>query len=218
MCSPLTGHCGDVIAVGQRALPASAGGRQPTSSATRRVSRSPLQAAAPTAALDLHQTVQNALADLLSIAGLQHEDSWDASSAHPGATSALPQLRGGSERPGPGPAASAAGSSTRAPSFRALSMGPAGGAVAGEAEEEEEEEEVVQEQDLPPAAAARLYQARLRAAQGELESLQAAVKGRDARLSGLKKEVQALRQARPPVCRAARRTHLPQAGHAAQCQ
>ena len=216
MCSPLTGRCGDVIAVGQRALPASAGGRQPTSSATRRVSRSPLQAAAPTAALDLHQTVQNALADLLSIAGLQHEDSWDASSAHPGATSALPQLRGGSERPGPGPAASAAGSSTRAPSFRALSIRPAGGAVAGEAEEEEEE--VVQEQDLPPAAAARLYQARLRAAQGELESLQAAVKGRDARLSGLKKEVQALRQACPPVCRAARRTHLPQAGHAAQGQ
>ena len=58
-------------------------------------------------------------------------------------------------------------------------MGPAGGAVAGEAEEEE----VVQEQDLPPAAAARLYQARLRAAQGELESLQAAVKGRDGHAS-----------------------------------
>ena len=52
----------------------------------------------------------------------------------------------------------------------------------------------MQEQDLPPAAAARLYQARLRAAQGELESLQAAVKARDARLGGLEKEVQALRQ------------------------
>lgn len=132
--------------------------------------------------------MQNALADLLSIAGLQHEDSWDASSGHPGATSAMPQLRGGGERPAPGPAASAASRSTRAPSFGAP---PAEPHAAGQGEEEDE----VQEQDLPPAAAARLYQARLRAAQGELESLQAAVKARDARLGGLEKEVQALRHA-----------------------
>ena len=151
--------------------------------------------------MDLHQTVQNALADLLSIAGLQHEDSWDASSGL-GATaarhpqlhedSALPRLSG-HERPGPGPSACAAGRycSTHAPSFGAPSLGPSGGAAAGEADKEE----AIQEQDLPAVAEARLYQARLRAAQGELESMQAAVKAKDARLGGLEKEVQALRQA-----------------------
>ena len=39
VCSRLTGLCGDVTAMWQRALPASAGGRLPTSGATRRVRR-----------------------------------------------------------------------------------------------------------------------------------------------------------------------------------
>lgn len=51
----------------------------------------------------------------------------------------------------------------------------------------------LEERDLPPAAAARLYQARLRAAQDELATAQAAVKARDAKLGGLEREAQQLR-------------------------
>lgn len=131
-------------------------------------------------ALDLHQTVQAALRDLLSVADLNHDDSWEVSA------SALPAA------PGPQAVASARASrtsqATAAPGASACTVSQDLSLAA------EEEEEEVREADLPPQAAARLYQARLRAAQAELAGLQDAVKGRDSKLGALEKEVQQLRR------------------------
>ena len=135
--------------------------------------------------LDLQQAVQDALLDLLSVAGLQHEDSWETGTLPPpapGAGSAAPASARGEAQ---APVATGRGSA-----FFSAPKEPATTAAAAAALVDEE---AVQEQDLPPAAAVRLYQARLRAAQGDLAGMQAAVKARDERLSALEKEVQQLR-------------------------
>ena len=138
-----------------------------------------------TPALDLQQVVQSALADLLSGAGaLHHEDSWEEPTAL-APLPAAPATRRPTDQhpPAAQPAAAAAAGAARnarpsEPSFSSTSYD-------GEAP--------LQEGDLPPAAAARLYAARLRAAQGDVEGLQAALKARDSKLGALEKEVQQLR-------------------------
>ncbi|PSC72703.1 testis-expressed sequence 9 isoform X1 [Micractinium conductrix] len=145
----------------------------------------PTRARLPTPALDLQQVVQSALADLLSGAGaLHHEDSWEEPTAL-APLPAAPATRRPTDQhpPAAQPAAAAAAGAARnarpsEPSFSSTSYD-------GEAP--------LQEGDLPPAAAARLYAARLRAAQGDVEGLQAALKARDSKLGALEKEVQQLR-------------------------
>lgn len=139
----------------------------------------------------LDQLVQSALQDLLSVAGLEHEDSWEAAAPVP--LPQPPQQQALPPRASAGGQAAAAGATApRRPSAPSTTSELA----AVYAPEEPlpsaagfEDEEA----GLPPAAALRLYQARLRAAQTDLAGLQAVVKAKEAKLGGLEKELQQLR-------------------------
>ncbi|PRW56069.1 testis-expressed sequence 9 isoform X2 [Chlorella sorokiniana] len=148
---------------------------------------------APRPALD--QLVQSALQDLLSVAGLEHEDSWEA--AAPAPLPQPPRASGSGQ-----PAAATAGSAPATARRPSVHLGASGPSAASELAAVYASEEPLQsaaafeeeEAGLPPAAALRLYQAWLRAAQADLAGLQAAVKAKEAKLGGLEKEVQQLRQ------------------------
>lgn len=120
----------------------------------------------PAVAQGLQEAVQAALQDLLSVAGLQHEDSWDVT--HPADPPAPPQAPAG---PLPSRGSGSGGRMSRpgaAPQHAAEERAPGDaelGLCASMAGEEGEH-------DLPPAAALRLCQARLRVAQADLASLQ----------------------------------------------
>lgn len=158
----------------------------------------PAPAAEPQpAALDLQQTVQAALQDLLSGVGLEHEDSWEAPGAPvPLAPASLQSSRRATAGGGACvalPATTARSSVGPSTSLAPGRPAPAAAAALGAAPSLGDDDEPLQEGDLPPAAAARLYAARLRAAQSDLEGLQAAVRARDAKLGAVEKEVQQLR-------------------------
>lgn len=151
----------------------------------------PLPVQAPRVPLD--QLVQSALQDLLNVAGLEHEDSWEAAAPaplpQPAPQQALPPRASAS-----GQAAAAAATAPRRPSVPSNTSELA----AVYAPEEPlpsaagfEDEEA----GLPAAAALRLYQARLRAAQADLTGLQATLKAKEAKLGSLEKELQQLRWA-----------------------
>lgn len=135
------------------------------------------------------------LQDLLSGVSLEHEDSWEVPTVAPPqlslAAAQVPRSsRTTSSSTAPASARGPAASSARPAStfFPPLSVGAA--AAAGPTLRFDE---ALQEGDLPPAAAARLYAARLKAAQADLEGLQAALKARDIKLGAAEKEVLQLR-------------------------
>ncbi|KAL4857931.1 Testis-expressed protein 9 [Chlorella vulgaris] len=127
--------------------------------------------AAPTS--DIQQTVQDALRDLLSVASLTHEDSWEVETTPPPAAAPQPCASGTTSGQQRQPSTSASYHEGLLPATEGAEL---------------------REQDLPPQAMARLYQARLRAAHTELVGLQDAIKSRDAKLSSIEKEVHQLRQ------------------------
>ncbi|KAL4457618.1 hypothetical protein ABPG75_012483 [Micractinium tetrahymenae] len=154
----------------------------------------PPAAPAPAATVDLQQTVQAALQDLLSDVGLAHEDSWEG----PAAALPLPPLAAPKAPPsrcatGGGTALPAPGSARPSSSFFPPQSVAAAAAAGPAPRFDDDGDEPLQEGDLPSAAAARLYAARLKAAQGDLEGLQAALKARDIKMGALEKEVQQLR-------------------------
>jgi len=140
--------------------------------------------------------VQSALQDLLSVAGLEHEDSWEVAAPVPlpQPPQVQPPRASGTAQT---PATTSASASARRPSLHlgASSRSTASELAAVYAPEEPCSAAGFEEEDagLPPAAALRLYQARLRAAQADLAGLQAALKAKEAKLGGLEKEVQQLR-------------------------
>lgn len=167
---------------------------QPTTCHRRRCRRRHPQAR------PLDQLAQRALQDLLSVAGLEHEDSWEAATA-PDPLPQTPQQQQPPPPPASGQHPTLAGVPTtaRRPSVHLGASGPSAASelAAVYAPEEPLPPAAGFEDDdgsgLPAAAALRLYQARLRAAQANLVGLQAALKAKEAKLGGLEKEAQQLR-------------------------
>lgn len=159
----------------------------------RRLQAAPLPPAAP----PLEQLVQSALQDLLSVAGLEHEDSWEAAAPAP-----LPQPPQVQARPSAHSQAPITGGRTSARRASAQLGAFSTASASSELEAVYAQEEALpcagaacdeEEAGLPPAAALRFYQARLRAAQADLAGMQAATKAKEAKLGSLEKEVQQLR-------------------------